>query len=70
SLWQTQFADGDWLIFGSETSGIAPNILAEHPDKVVRIPQMPDERCLNLAAAASIALFEALRQIQSDTISL
>ena len=58
------------LIFGSETSGIAPNILAEHPDRIVRIPQMPAERCLNLSAAASIALFEALRQVQSDTMSL
>ncbi len=70
SLWQTKFADGDWLVFGSETSGIAPAILAEHPDRIVRIPQMPDERCLNLSAAASIALFEALRQIQSDTMSI
>jgi tRNA (cytidine/uridine-2'-O-)-methyltransferase len=70
SLWQTKFADGDWLVFGSETSGLGPNILAGHPDRVVRIPQMPDERCLNLSAAASIALFEALRQVQSDTMSL
>jgi tRNA (cytidine/uridine-2'-O-)-methyltransferase len=70
SLWQTTFADGDWLIFGSETSGLAPNILAGHPGRVVRIPQMPDERCLNLSAAASIALFEALRQVQSDTMTL
>lgn len=68
SLWQTRFADGDWLIFGSETAGIADHIRAEHPDHVVRIPQVPEERCLNLSAAASIALFEALRQIHSDTI--
>ena len=68
SLWQTEFADGDWLILGSETSGIAPAILASHPGRIVRIPQMPAERCLNLSAAASIALFEALRQIQSDTM--
>jgi len=70
SLWQTEFIDGDWLLFGSETSGIAPAILAEHPDRIVRIPQIPNERCLNLSAAASIALFEALRQIQSDIMSL
>ena len=68
SLWQTRFADGDWLIFGSETAGIADHIRAEHPDHVVRIPQVPEERCLNLSAAVSIALFEALRQIHSDTI--
>jgi tRNA (cytidine/uridine-2'-O-)-methyltransferase len=69
SLWQTKFEDGDWLVFGSETAGIPQQILADHPDRVVRIPQVPDERCLNLSAAAAIALFEALRQIQSDTIT-
>ncbi|MGD0387543.1 MAG: TrmH family RNA methyltransferase [Tepidisphaeraceae bacterium] len=68
ALWQTRFTDGDWLIFGSETAGIAESILAAHPGRVVRIPQAPPERCLNLAAAAAIALFEALRQIQSDTM--
>ena len=68
SLWQTEFTDGDWLIFGSETSGIAPEILANHAAKVVRIPQIPAERCLNLSAAVGIALFEALRRIQSDTM--
>ncbi len=68
SLWQTEFADGDWLIFGSETSGIAPDILTDHPGRIVRIPQIPGERCLNLSAAAAIAMFEALRQIQSDTM--
>jgi tRNA(Leu) C34 or U34 (ribose-2'-O)-methylase TrmL len=29
----------------------------------LRIPQAPGERCLNLATAAGIALYEALRQI-------
>jgi len=69
SLWQTRFTDGDWLIFGSETAGIADPVLAAHPARVVRIPQSPGERCLNLASSAAVALFEALRQIQSDTIS-
>ena len=69
SLWQTRFADGDWLIFGNETAGIADPLLADHPGRVVRIPQAPGERCLNLASAAAVALFEALRQIHSDTIS-
>ena len=66
ALWETRFSDGDWLIFGSETAGIADTILAAHPDRVVRIPQRSGERCLNLASAAAIALFEALRQIQGE----
>jgi tRNA (cytidine/uridine-2'-O-)-methyltransferase len=70
SLWQTRFTDGDWLIFGNETAGVSATILSAHPDRVIRIPQSPGERCLNLSTAAAIALFESLRQIQSDTISL
>lgn len=68
SLWQTRFTESDWLVFGSETAGISAEILAAHPDRVIRIPQRPDERCLNLSTAAAVALFESLRQIQSDTI--
>jgi tRNA (cytidine/uridine-2'-O-)-methyltransferase len=68
SLWQTRFTGGDWLIFGGETTGISADILRGHPDRVIRIPQSPGERCLNLSTAAAIALFESLRQIQPDTI--
>src|SRR5687767_13715551 len=39
-LWDAEFQDGDLLVFGSETHGIDRAILEEHPDRVVRIPQM------------------------------
>jgi tRNA (cytidine/uridine-2'-O-)-methyltransferase len=68
SLWDTQFTDDDCLVFGSESAGIAESILAAHPGRVVRIPQQPGQRCLNLSAAAAVGLFEALRQIQSGTM--
>ena len=61
-LWQADFHDGDWLIFGSETSGVPERILRANHDRVVRIPQVADERCLNLSTAAGIALYEALRR--------
>src|SRR5687767_1015838 len=48
-LWDADFADGDWLVFGSETRGIDRVILEAHPTRVVRIPQAPGERCLNLS---------------------
>ena len=63
SLWDADFTDGDWLVFGSETRGIDPAIVAAHPGRAVRIPQAADERCLNLATAAGIGLFEALRRV-------
>jgi tRNA (cytidine/uridine-2'-O-)-methyltransferase len=68
SLWETRFNDGDWLIFGGETTGISEGILSAHPGRVVRIPQVEGERCLNLSAAAAVAVFESLRQIRGDTI--
>lgn len=62
-LWEADFADGDWLAFGSETRGIGREILEARPGRTVRIPQAAGERCLNLSTAAGIALYEALRQI-------
>src|SRR3954466_12205505 len=59
-LWQAEFQDGDCLIFGSETHGIDRSILSAQPHRVIRIPQAPGERCLNLSTAVGIALYEAL----------
>lgn len=63
SLWEAEFLDGDCLIFGSETDGLPADLLERHRDRSVRIPQQPDERCLNLSTAVGIALYEAIRQI-------
>ena len=61
-LWDATFADGDCLIFGSETRGIDPELLRRHAQRSVRIPQAAGERCLNLSTAAGVALYEALRR--------
>ncbi len=62
-LWQASFAVDDWMIFGSETRGIDPNLLRAHAHRTVRIPQVAGERCLNLSTAAGIALYEVLRRV-------
>lgn len=64
-LWDCDFRNGDWLIFGSETNGIAADVLGAHRDRVVRIPQANGERCLNLSTAAGIAMYEALRHVRA-----
>lgn len=64
SLWDISFADGDRLVLGSETHGLPSSLVDVYPTQTVRIPQAPDERCLNLSTAAGIALYEALRQVQ------
>jgi tRNA (cytidine/uridine-2'-O-)-methyltransferase len=65
SFWDADFRNGDWLIFGSETSGLSQPILERAKHRAIRIPQAPGERCLNLSTAAGIGLFEALRALRS-----
>ena len=64
SLYETAFEPGDTLVFGSESAGLPEPFYERYRDALVRIP-MPGEhaRSLNLANAASIALYEAYRQI-------
>ena len=62
--WEANFGGGDFLVFGSETKGIDADLRDRNADRVLRIPQAADERCLNLSTAAGIALYEAPRQVQ------
>ena len=58
-----RFQDGDGLVFGRETVGLPEVILNAHTEQLVRIPMLGDfHRSLNLAQAAAVALYEALRQ--------
>jgi tRNA (cytidine/uridine-2'-O-)-methyltransferase len=68
-LWEADFHDGDWLLFGSETHGLDDALLSAHPSRVVRIPQAADERCLNLSSAAAVGLYEALRRLKLAGLS-
>lgn len=63
SIWEADFADGDVLIFGSETRGIGEGVRKRFPGRDVRIPQVAGERCLNLSTAVGIGLYEALRRV-------
>ena len=63
SLFQTQFRRGDWLIFGKETSGLGPEIIARHASQVRRIPMTGPIRSLNVATSVAVVLFEGYRQI-------
>lgn len=54
---------GDWLVFGSEGSGL-PAALRESlaPAQRIRLPMRPGQRSLNLSNAVAVAVFEAWRQ--------
>lgn len=53
----------DVLMFGRESDGLPEDVKHDpHITSRVRLPMMPSLRSLNLANAASIAVFEAWRQ--------
>lgn len=57
------FQNDDCLVFGPETRGLPDDLLRSNWDNCLRIPMLnPNVRSLNLATAAGIVLFEALRQ--------
>lgn len=51
-----------YLVFGRESRGIDPDILAAHEARCLRIPMAPGMRSLNLSNAVAIAVYDALRQ--------
>ena len=61
ACYEARFVQGDFLVFGRETKGLAENLLSANIDSCVRIP-MYGTRSLNLATAVAIVLFEAVRQ--------
>ena len=58
-----EYADGDALLFGSESVGL-PRVVLDDPRVAerLRIPIAPGGRSLNLANAAAIVAYEAWRQ--------
>jgi tRNA (cytidine/uridine-2'-O-)-methyltransferase len=59
---EAAFRPGDALVFGSESRGLPPSVLAQDPDGCLRIPICAAARSLNLAVSVAVAAFEALRQ--------
>jgi tRNA (cytidine/uridine-2'-O-)-methyltransferase len=57
------FQPGDWLVFGSETRGLAPELRETFaPEQRLLLPMRPGQRSLNLSNAVAVTAFEAWRQ--------
>lgn len=56
------FEPGSYLVFGRETRGLPPELLAAYPQRCIRIPMIDEARSLNLSNAVAVVLYEALRQ--------
>ncbi|MCB1219684.1 MAG: tRNA (cytidine(34)-2'-O)-methyltransferase [Planctomycetales bacterium] len=64
NLYEVDFAESDWLVFGPESRGLPGQLLEANPDRLLRIPMATTHvRSLNLANAVSVALYEAWRQL-------
>jgi tRNA (cytidine/uridine-2'-O-)-methyltransferase len=67
AYWDAEFRDGDFLVFGRETKGLPESLLAVHSECALTIPMNDRTRSLNLATAAGIVLYEAVRQTHGQT---
>lgn len=60
---EVRYQPGDYLVFGKETKGLPPEILRLYADRCASIPMTnPNIRSINLAMAAAVVLYEAIRQ--------
>ncbi|KAK9677156.1 hypothetical protein RND81_11G124300 [Saponaria officinalis] len=68
------YKPGDWLLFGSETSGLPPEALSDCKNDVygggtLKIPMVDTYvRCLNLSVSVGIAIYEAARQLNYEQL--
>lgn len=59
----TAFQPGDWLVFGSETRGLAAELRETFPpEQRLKLPMIEGQRSLNLSNAVAVTVFEAWRQ--------
>ena len=59
------FATGDVLVFGAETRGLPPAVMAEFPPgQRLRLPMvpLPTNRSLNLSNSVAVTVYEAWRR--------
>jgi len=56
------YPPGSFLVFGKETKGLAPEILAAFPERCIRLPMREETRSLNVSNAVAVMVYEALRQ--------
>lgn len=63
--YDAKFKEGDYLIFGAETTGLPEHIFATYPQQMLSLPIYSEHvRSLNLANTATAVAYEALRQIK------
>ena len=62
SIYDARFEDGDWLVFGKESVGLSPEVMALF-DNHLTIPMSSLIRSFNIANSVAFVVGEAKRQI-------
>ncbi len=63
-IWEIPIQPGDALIFGKESTGLGPELIEEHRERLFHIPILPDTvRSINLSNAVAITLFDSYRRL-------
>ena len=62
SYFEAVFHEGDWLVFGSESSGLPDSVRGRYASRCLSLPMVGPVRSLNLAVTVGVGLFEAHRQ--------
>ena len=57
------YEKGDAFVFGRESKGLPRELIEANEETAISIPMRTDVRSLNLASAAAVVAYEAIRQI-------
>ncbi len=66
--WDATYKADDFILFGSETSGLPKELIESNPNRCITIPMTKEGRSLNLSVSVGIVAFEALRQNRDSYI--
>ena len=61
---QVEYKEGDFIVFGRESSGLPDSVRGSDPQRCIKVPMINSTtRSLNLSNTVAIVTYEALRQI-------
>ena len=64
------YPDDVYLVFGRESVGLPPELIAANEDKTLKLPMLPAVRCLNISNTVAVAVYEVLKQDNFDGLVL
>ncbi|GAA3409426.1 TrmH family RNA methyltransferase [Paenibacillus hodogayensis] len=61
TCYETDWTEASWIVLGNEGKGVSPEVAAQIDEHII-IPMKGPSESLNVAMAATVLLFEAMRQ--------